>query len=116
MTVPPGSCRSGRAKIFRRYILCTRRKSCYNGSKRNREGDCLMEKLNELANRLTKLGYTARVFSTAQEAKDYLLESIPQSDTVGVGGSMTVRQLGLAEALRGRGAAEVVGCAMARVW
>ena len=62
-----------------------------------------MEKLNELANRLTKLGYTARVFSTAQEAKDYLLESIPQSDTVGVGGSMTVRQLGLAEALRGRG-------------
>lgn len=62
-----------------------------------------MEKLNELANRLTKLGYTARVFSTAQEAKDYLLESIPQSDTVGVGGSMTVRQLGLAEALRRRG-------------
>ena len=62
-----------------------------------------MEKLNELAKRLEKLGYTARVFSTAQEAKDYLLESIPQSDTVGVGGSMTVRQLGLAEALRGRG-------------
>ena len=62
-----------------------------------------MEQLIELGKRLEKLGYAARVFETAQQAKEYLLGSIPQGDTVGVGGSMTVRQLGLADALRGRG-------------
>lgn len=62
-----------------------------------------MEKLIALRDRLEKLGYAARVFETAQQAKEYVLESIPQQDSVGVGGSMTVQQLGLADALRERG-------------
>ena len=67
------------------------------------EGDDNMEKLIALKETLEKLGYAARVFENAQQAKDYLLDSIPQEDTVGVGGSVTVQQLGLADALRGRG-------------
>ena len=62
-----------------------------------------MEQLQLLQERLTKLGYTAHVFATGDAAKDYLLSAIPASDSVGVGGSMTVQQLGLAEALRARG-------------
>lgn len=62
-----------------------------------------MERLNKLKERLEKIGYTAKVFATGEEAKAYLLSAIPTTDTVGVGGSMTVQQLGLAEALRARG-------------
>lgn len=62
-----------------------------------------MERLDNLKLRLEKIGYTAKVFSTGAEAKAYLLSTIPQTDTVGVGGSMTVQELGLAQALRERG-------------
>ena len=50
-----------------------------------------MERLNKLKERLEKIGYTAKVFATGEEAKAYLLSAIPTTDTVGVGGSMTVQ-------------------------
>ena len=59
-----------------------------------------MERLNKLKERLEKIGYTAKVFATGEEAKAYLLSAIPTTDTVGVGGSMTVQQLGLAPPTR----------------
>ena len=62
-----------------------------------------MEKLYALKERLEKIGYTARVFENAQQAKDYLLNAIAATQSVGVGGSMTVQQLGMEEALRARG-------------
>ena len=59
---PPGRCRLGRAKIFRRYILCTGRKSCYNGSKR-KTGGCLSHGTTHCTGKATgKAGiYRARV-------------------------------------------------------
>jgi hypothetical protein len=46
-----------------------------------------------------KLGYYVNQFETADEARSYLSESI-QSVTVGIGGSVTVDQLGLYDLLK----------------
>lgn len=62
-----------------------------------------MEKLDALVEKLKKYGYDVHTFENAQQAKNYLLETIPQTDTVGIGGSMTVQQMGLDQALRARG-------------
>ena len=62
-----------------------------------------MSQLEALKNRLEKLGYTAQVFETAAQAKEYLLSAIPVQDSIGIGGCMTVKELGLDEALRARG-------------
>ena len=47
---------------------------------------------------LTKKGFAVRYFETAKEAADYLAESI-SGKTVGIGGSMTIEQLGLYDRL-----------------
>ena len=47
---------------------------------------------------LTKKGFAVRSFETAKEAADYLAESI-SGKTVGIGGSMTMEQLGLYDRL-----------------
>lgn len=57
-----------------------------------------MEKLDALVEKLKKYGYDVHTFENAQQAKNYLLETIPQTDTVGIGGSMTVQQMGLDQA------------------
>jgi hypothetical protein len=62
-----------------------------------------MEKLNALKERLLKLGYEASVFETAAKAKEYLLCAIGEEATIGIGGSMTVKEMGLDQALRARG-------------
>lgn len=62
-----------------------------------------MEFTQNLTEKLTRYGYEVQHFESAQAARDYLLSAIPATDTVGIGGSMTVQQLGLAPALRERG-------------
>ena len=52
----------------------------------------------ELKKRLEANGYTVSVFSTGAEAADYLDREI-DGKTVGIGGSMTIAQLGLSDRL-----------------
>jgi hypothetical protein len=59
--------------------------------------------LQKTAEKLSKHGFHARVFATAAEAKAAVLELIPAGATVGVGGSVTVQQMGLREALMEKG-------------
>ena len=89
-------------KIFPPIHPMHRRKVAIMEMEKRTSGGLAMERLNKLKERLEKIGYTAKVFATGEEAKAYLLSAIPTTDTVGVGGSMTVQQLGLAEALRAR--------------
>lgn len=62
-----------------------------------------MEYLQVVQNALEKRGFQTQVFSTSEEAKAYVLSAISPTQTVGIGGSVTVRDMGLAEALSDRG-------------
>lgn len=62
-----------------------------------------MEKLNGLKKRLEAIGYTAKVFDSGDQAKEYLLSVISPEESVGIGGSMTVKELELDQALASRG-------------
>ena len=48
---------------------------------------------------LTRAGFAVRYFDTAKEAADYLADSI-SGKTVGIGGSMTIEQMGLYDSLK----------------
>ncbi len=52
---------------------------------------------------LASRGFLTHVFDTASLMRDFLLESIPPTASVGFGGSITTEQLGLYEALKARG-------------
>jgi hypothetical protein len=52
---------------------------------------------------LTKNGFAARLAHNAAEAKSLVLDLIPAGLPVGVGGSVTIRQMDLIETLRQRG-------------
>ena len=54
-----------------------------------------MEKLEKTAAALRRRGFEAVVFETAKEAADYLLSDMPAGETVGFGGCMTAKQMGL---------------------
>ena len=58
--------------------------------------------LNTLAERLAALGYRASVFRDTDAACDYLAEAVG-GRTVAIGGSMTVKEMGLADRLRKTG-------------
>ena len=53
---------------------------------------------DHLREKLEKNGFTVSVFATGEEAAAYLNEQIDQR-TVGMGGSMTIAELGLRESL-----------------
>jgi hypothetical protein len=59
--------------------------------------------LNQAAESLCMNGFKARVFHTVAEAKAAVLGLIPPGAQVGVGGSVTIQQMGLREALMERG-------------
>lgn len=59
--------------------------------------------LNQVRKGLEKRGYTVYLFRTAQEARDYLLSAITPHQSVGFGGSMTLKNMGLDQALVERG-------------
>ena len=56
-------------------------------------------RLNDLKENLIKKGYVANVFSSCEEARKYLLNSI-NNTTVGIGGSVTVEQLNIYDDLK----------------
>ena len=55
------------------------------------------------ARALAKNGFTAAFLENGRAALDYILERTPAGASVGFGGSHTVKALGIAEALAGRG-------------
>ena len=63
--------------------------------------------LDSLGERLTsalkKNRFDATYFSSAAEARSHVLSQIPEAATIGVGGSVTIRELGLIEELEKRG-------------
>ncbi|MDO8673111.1 MAG: lactate utilization protein [Dehalococcoidia bacterium] len=59
--------------------------------------------LEQAVKALKKHEFNAVWFATADQAKAFILESIPLEASVGIGGSITVRQLGLIEVLEERG-------------
>ena len=63
-----------------------------------------MEQLRKQAiEGMKKGGFVVVEVKTAQEAKEYLLKNIDASQSVGVGGSMTVKQLDVLTALKEKG-------------
>ncbi len=55
-------------------------------------------KINSLKENLSKLGYAVSVFDKKEDATEYLKEKI-KNTTVGLGGSITAKEMGLSEAL-----------------
>lgn len=54
--------------------------------------------LKLLENNLTKHGFIVKFFETPEEANDYLCSTI-KNETIGIGGSQTIKQMGLHEKL-----------------
>ncbi|MFY9470876.1 MAG: lactate utilization protein, partial [Bacillota bacterium] len=52
---------------------------------------------------LNKVGFTAVYAATREEAVKTVLDAVSEGSTVGIGGSVTVRELGLPEALKRKG-------------
>jgi L-lactate utilization protein LutB len=63
--------------------------------------------MNKLAERtveaLTRNGFKARFFETADAARAALVDSIDPAETVATGGSMTIKGMGIKEALAAKG-------------
>lgn len=66
-------------------------------------GTVSMEIIQKVIQSLKKNEMEALYFPTAQEAQGEILKRIPLKAKVGVGGSLTLRQMGLLEALEKRG-------------
>ncbi len=54
--------------------------------------------LEKLTTNLTKFGYDVKVFETKEEARDYIVSS-NKDTTIGIGGCMTAKDMGLYEEL-----------------
>jgi len=63
----------------------------------------MTEKLRETAAALTARGFDAHVFETAEDAAAFVLDTAAPGALIAVGGSMTVKDLGLADRLREKG-------------
>ena len=63
----------------------------------------MSDMLSAVAQALTQRGFEVHTAATAAQAKELALSLIPQGSSIGIGGSMTVRQLGLTEALEQAG-------------
>lgn len=61
----------------------------------------MREKLERLAKKLESNNFGATVVDTAEEAAAFIKKQIPKGASVGVGGSVTLDQLGMIEWLRG---------------
>lgn len=59
--------------------------------------------IQNLLNNLTKRGFKPFYFDDKKDAVDFALDLIPQTASVGIGGSMTVKELGLDNTLAERG-------------
>ena len=59
--------------------------------------------LEQVKKALEQRGYTVHIFETAQQAKEHLMADIAPDKSVGFGGSMTLKNMGLDQALVERG-------------
>ncbi|OPY88213.1 MAG: hypothetical protein A4E71_00588 [Smithella sp. PtaU1.Bin162] len=59
--------------------------------------------LEELSVRLTKRGFNPVILNTADTIKDFISQTIPADATVGLGGSVTLRELEIDVLLKSRG-------------
>lgn len=59
--------------------------------------------IERVVENLKKRGFDAFWSNTKEEARDRLLEIIPKNAKVGIGGSVTIRELGIIEELENRG-------------
>jgi len=68
------------------------------------EKDRFRKRAPKLLETLKKRGFDGYFFETAPEARDFIENQIVPEETVGIGGSITIREaLGVAEALRAKG-------------
>lgn len=63
----------------------------------------IKKRINEVIENLRKNGFNVFNFETLEEAKQKILEMINENEVVGVGGSLTIRELGVIEELMQRG-------------
>jgi hypothetical protein len=68
------------------------------------EKDRIRNTIKKVLDALKKKGFDPYFFETADEAKHFITEHIEPQETVGIGGSVTLRdELGIVESLRKRG-------------
>lgn len=60
--------------------------------------------IQKVMDNLKRKGFKPFYFETGNKATDFVLDLIPQNATVGIGGSMTVKELGLDQKLVDKGA------------
>lgn len=60
-------------------------------------------RFDELSQKLEKNGFNVKIFNNSSEVKKAILQDIKLEDSVGIGGSMTISDLGLYEELKSRG-------------
>lgn len=63
----------------------------------------MIDLMTTISAALTRRGFTVHHAATKEEAARLVLSLIPEGVSVGAGGSMTIRELSLAEALQGTG-------------
>jgi len=61
-----------------------------------------MEKITQLAEILQKKGFRATCCETGAEAREILLSEINDEESIGIGGSVTIREMDLLDALAGK--------------
>jgi hypothetical protein len=61
------------------------------------------QRLEKLATVLSKRGYAVQVQDSAESIREAVLALVNPGDKVGLGGSVTIRELGLPEAIRAKG-------------
>lgn len=59
--------------------------------------------LKDLSDRLKQREYTVEILNTREEITDFILGAVPVEASVGIGGSVTIRELGIDALLRQRG-------------
>jgi L-lactate utilization protein LutB len=59
--------------------------------------------LKDTIKALVQRGFDAEYFATTEKACDYVMQQIPKNKTVGIGGSVTIRELGIIEKLEKQG-------------
>jgi hypothetical protein len=59
--------------------------------------------LEEVKGKLLKRGFNAAIYNTENEINDFLIKTIPANASVGLGGSITLRELGVDSTLKKRG-------------
>lgn len=94
--LPPITAYAGAAKV----AIMEEREKSGPGEVQDME---MREKLEALKGWLEKRGYETALYETAAQAKAHLLEKIGTDAVVGIGGSMTMHQMGIEDALKARG-------------